>query len=152
MKSCIVLFKLCKENYRVQSKILDVSFSIEFRFETKIGCFVTRLCAFAHSYSYKFSQITMAPDLLRKEPHIHISSVIFVLSIMLINVFICPYSFVNITVIPVHSYYFIFCFKLYFPIVISSSITFIYYFSVRIKPIQNPVTKTKKTHRDIILA
>ena len=136
----------------MQSKISDVSFSIEFRFETKIGCFVTRLCAFAHSYSFTFSQITMAPDLLWKEPHIHISSVIFVLSIMLMNVFICPYSFVNITVIPVHSYYFIFCFKLYFPIVISSSITFIYYFSVRIKPIQNPVTKTKKTHRDIILA
>ena len=152
MKSCIVLLKLCKENDGVQSKISGISFSIEFRFETKIGCFVTRLCAFAHSYSYKFSQITMAPDLLWKEPHIHISSVIFVLSIMFMNVFICPYSFVNITVIPVHSYYFIFCFKLYFPIVISSSITFIYYFSVRIKPIQNPVTKTKKTHRDIILA
>ena len=152
MKSCIVLLKLCKENHAVQSKISGISFSTEFRFETKIGCFVTRLCAFAHSYSFTFSQITMAPDLLWKEPHIHISSVIFVLSIMLMNVFICPYSFVNITVIPVHSYYFIFCFKLYFPIVISSSITFIYYFSVRIKPIQNPVTKTKKTHRDIILA
>ena len=35
LKSRIVLFKLCKENHRVQSKISDVSFSIEFRFETK---------------------------------------------------------------------------------------------------------------------
>ena len=117
MKSCIVLLKLCKENHAVQSKISGISFSTEFRFETKIGCFVTRLCAFAHSYSFTFSQITMAPDLLWKEPHIHISSVIFVLSIMFMNVFICPYSFVNITVIPVHFCYFIFCFKLYFPIV-----------------------------------
>ena len=117
LKSRIALFKLCKENDRVQSKISDISFSIEFRFETKIGGFVTRLCAFAHSYSYTFSQITMAPDLLWKGPHIPISSVIFVLSIMLMNVFVCPYSFVNITVIPVHFCYFIFCFKLYFPIV-----------------------------------
>ena len=31
------------------SKIFDVSFSIEFCFETKIGCFVTRLCTFARS-------------------------------------------------------------------------------------------------------
>ena len=90
----------------MQSKISDVSFSIEFRFETKIGCFVTRLCAFAHSYSFTFSQITMAPDLLWKEPHIHISSVIFVISMMLMNVFVCPYSSLN--VIPVHFYYFIF--------------------------------------------
>ena len=35
LKSFIVLFKLCKENHRVQPKMLDVSFSIEFRFETK---------------------------------------------------------------------------------------------------------------------
>ena len=51
LKRRIVLFKLCKENQRVQSKILEVSFPIEFRFETKIGCFVTRLYTFAHSYS-----------------------------------------------------------------------------------------------------
>ena len=58
----------------------------------------------------------MAPDLLWKGPHIHISSVIFVISLILMSVFICPYSFVNITVIPVHFYYLIFCFKFYFHI------------------------------------
>ena len=31
---------------RAQSKISDVSFSIEFCFETKVGCFFTRLCTF----------------------------------------------------------------------------------------------------------
>ena len=59
----------------------------------------------------------MTPDLLWKGPHIHISSVIFVISMMLMNVFVCPYSFVKITVIPAHCYYFIFCFKFYSPIV-----------------------------------
>ena len=35
LKKLIVLLKLCKENHPVQPKMLDVSFSIEFRFETK---------------------------------------------------------------------------------------------------------------------
>ena len=47
----------------------------------------------------------MTPDLLWKEPHIHISSVIFVISMMLMNVFVGPYSFVNITVIPRFKFY-----------------------------------------------
>ena len=47
----------------------------------------------------------------------HISSVIFVISMMLMNVFVCLYSFVNITVIPVRFYYFIFSFKFYYPLV-----------------------------------
>ena len=50
-ESRIIQIKLCKENHRVQSKILDLVFSMEFRFETKLGCFVTRYIAFAHSYS-----------------------------------------------------------------------------------------------------
>ena len=62
--------------------------------------------------------ISNAPDLLWKGSHIHICSVVFVISIMLMDVFICPYSFVNINVIiPVHFYYFMFCFRFYFPIV-----------------------------------
>ena len=61
---------------------------------------------------------------------------------MLMNVFLRPYSFVNSTAIPVHFYYFIFCFKRYYPIVII--VNHLYYFSVRVKPIQNVVTKTKK--------
>ena len=38
--------KLRKQNHRVQSKISEVSFSMEFRFDTKIGCFITRYCIF----------------------------------------------------------------------------------------------------------
>ena len=34
---------------------------------------------------------------------------------------------------------------------ISSPITFIYHYSVRVKPIQNVVTKAKKAHNDIVL-
>ena len=34
---------------------------------------------------------------------------------MLINAFVCLYSFVNITVILVHFYYFTFYFKFYYP-------------------------------------
>ena len=51
-------------------------------------------------------------------PHIHISSVIFVISMMLMDVFVCPYSFLSITVVvPLHFYYFIFFFKFYYSIV-----------------------------------
>ena len=97
--------KLWKENYRVQSKIF--LFSTKFPFETKIRCFVTRLCTFAHSY-------LPTPDLLRKGPHIHVFSIIF---IVILSMSSWTYFFVDITVVPVHFYYFIFCFKLYYPIV-----------------------------------
>ena len=51
------------------------------------------------------------------------------------------------------SFYLIFCFKFYFLTVdIIASITFTCYFPVRVTPIQNVETKTKKTHSDIILA
>ena len=96
-------------------KISDFSFSMEFRFETKIACFVTILCT--QLFIHTFSQLTMTSDLLGKGPHIHISSIIFVVSMMLMNVFNSPYFIVNITVIPVHFYSFIFCFKFYNPIV-----------------------------------
>ena len=36
---------------------------------------------------------------------------------MLMKIFVYSYSLVNITVIPVHLYYFTFCFKFYYPIV-----------------------------------
>ena len=87
----------------------------------------------------------MTPYLLWKGSHIHISRVIFVINMTFMNVFVCPYSFVNITVIPVHFYSFIFCFKFYFSIVdIILNHLYLYYFSARIKPIQNAVTKRKK--------
>ena len=35
---------------------------------------------------------------------------------MLLNVFLCPSCYLNITVISIHFYYFILCFKFYFPI------------------------------------
>ena len=49
------------KNHRVQSKILDGSFPMEFRFETKLGSFFIRQC---------ISQLTLATEL---------SSVIFVI-------------------------------------------------------------------------
>ena len=64
-----MLFKFCKENHRGQSKSFDVSFSIEFSFETKIGCFVTRICTFAHSY---FSTCNDTRSTVERAPHSHI--------------------------------------------------------------------------------
>ena len=92
---------------------------MEFRFETKIACFVI-ICTFAH---HTFSQHTMTPNFLWKGPHIPISSVICVISMMLMTVFNSSYFSVNISVIPIHFYYFIFCFKFYYPIVDTSPAT-----------------------------
>ena len=83
----------------------------------------------------------MTLDLLWKGPHIHISSVIFVMSMMLMNV--CPYSFLNITVIAAHFHNFIFCFKFCYPVV-DIIVNHLQYFSIHVKPIQNVVAKTKK--------
>ena len=74
----------------------------------------------------------MTPDLLWRGWRIHISSVVFVIIMMLMNVFVCPNSSLNITVIPFHFHYFNFCFKFYYPIV--DIIAFIDYFSIRLKP------------------
>ena len=41
----------------------------------------------------------MTPDLVWKGPHIHISTVIFVIRMILMNVFNSPYSFVNMFII-----------------------------------------------------
>ena len=49
--------------------------------------------------------------------------------------------FVNFAVIPVHFYYLVFCFKLYILIV---DIIVNHIFSVRVKALQNTVTRTKK--------
>ena len=106
------LKKITERNQKFRTFPFRLNFVLRqnrlFRYKTLYIC--TQL--FVHT----FSQLTMTPDLLWKGPHIHISSVIFVISMMLMNVFVCPYSFVNITVIPVHFYYFIFCFKFYYPI------------------------------------
>ena len=59
----------------------------------------------------------MTTELLWKGPNIHISPVLYVMSMKFMNVFNSPYFFVNITIVPVHNYYFVFCFKLYYPIV-----------------------------------
>ena len=85
MESCIVQIKLCEENHRVQSKI----FSMEFRFETKLCCFVTRYVT-SHIYTllfvHIFSELTMTSDLLWKGCHVPIFRVIFVISTILISV------------------------------------------------------------------
>ena len=142
LKSRIVLFKLCKENHRVQSKILDVLFSIESSFETEIGCFVTRLRTFRitirpHIFAF-YNETTF---IVERTPHSHIQR--YVCHKHDAHERICLPIF-NITVISIHFDYFIFCFKFIFLSYISSSVTFIYYFSVRVKPIQNAVTKRKK--------
>ena len=85
--------KLCKENHRVQSKILDISFSTEFGFETNIGCFVTRFCIFAHIY-------LIIPALLWKGSHIQM---------MLMNVFNSPFFFFFLSTLMY--FLLIFCFK-----------------------------------------
>ena len=90
----------------------------------------------------------MTPDLLWKGCHIHISSDIFVKSMIFMNVFNSPYFFVIITVIPVHFYCLIFCFKLYYAI---GEVPFTFLFSVHEKSIQN-VTKPQKSHSHVILA
>ena len=96
----------------------------------------------------------MTPDLLWKGPHIHISSVIFVISMMLTKEFVSPYSFVNINVIliPVHFYYFIFCFKFYYPIV-NIIVNHLYLVFLRLRKANTKCSdKNEKNHRDIILA
>ena len=68
-----VLFKLCKENHRVQLKILDASFSSEFRFETKIGCFFTRLCLFHIAIRpYIFTIYNDIRSIVERTPDSHI--------------------------------------------------------------------------------
>ena len=60
----------------------------------------------------------MTTNLLLKGPHIHISRIILVLRTILMKVFFCQYYFLNITVITVHFYHFIFVFfKFFFPVV-----------------------------------
>ena len=77
-------------------------------FWDKTDCFVTRLCTFAHSYS---------PTHFFNSRSMSISWVIFVISMILINVFACPYSFVNITGNSCSFSLFHFCFKFYYPFV-----------------------------------
>ena len=94
----------------------------------------------------------MTPDLFWEGPHIHISTVIFVISMMLMNIFVCPYSFLNNTVYPVHFYYFIFCFIFYYPIVyIIVNHLYLLFFHSR-KTNEKYCDKNEKTHSDIILS
>ena len=124
-------------------------FRSSFVLRQNISSFVTRLCTFAHSYctfAHTFSQLTRTPGLLWKGSRISISCVIFVLSMILMNVFVCSYFFVNITGNSCSFLLFHFCFKFYYPIVnIIVNHRYLVFFFVRVKPIQIVVTKTKKT-------
>ena len=94
----------------------------------------------------------MTPDLFWEGPHIHISTVIFVISMMLMNIFVCPYSFLNNTVYSIHFYYFIFCFVFYYPIVdIIVNHLYLLFFHSR-KTNEKYCDKNEKTHSDIILS
>ena len=96
LKNRVVQIKLCKENHRVQSKISNVAFSMESRFQIKVCCFVIRLCTFAHSYSTKnFLILNNTRFIAGRSPHSHIQRFFFFffISMMLMNVFISPYFY-----------------------------------------------------------
>ena len=64
---------------------------MKFRFETKLGYFVTRYivhyCTFSYCYFVHISsELAMTSDLLSEGSHIHMFSVIFVISMILMNV------------------------------------------------------------------
>ena len=62
-------------------------------------------------------QLKRAPDLLWKGPRISVSCVVFVISMILMKVFACPYSFVNISDNSCSFLLFHFYFTFYYPIV-----------------------------------
>ena len=138
---------------KVLSNILDVLFLIEFCFETERGCFFTRLCTFhiairphifpIHNDTRSIMERTPHSRIQHYFSHKHDAHERICLSKLFSQHYCNSCSFLLFPFIALNSI---------FPLQISSSITFIYYFSVRVKPIQNVVTKTKKTHSDIILA
>ena len=62
-----------------------------------------------------FSTYNHTKFIVERFPHSNIQRYILI-SMMLMNVFNSPYFFVCISVIPVHIYYFIFCFEFHYPI------------------------------------
>ena len=132
MKSHIVQIKLWKsphnyKNKNDEEKLLESPSAIKisgrflfdgvsFRSKNRLFCYET-LYIFTYLFVHTFFPLTMTPALLWKGPHIYIPSVIFVISLMLINVFNSPKFFVNITVIPIYFYCFIFYFEFYYRIV-----------------------------------
>ena len=140
-KAVLYYSNFVKKITECSQKFLDVLFSIECPFETEIGYFVTRLRTFPHNYSSTHFCILQWNHIVERTPHSHIQR--YVCHKHDAHERICLPIF-NITVIPIHFDYFIFCFKFIFLSYISSSVTFIYYFSVRVKPVQNAVTKGKK--------
>ena len=84
--------------------------------QNSLFCYKT-LYIYTQLFTHTFSQLTRTTDLLWKESRISISCVIFVISMILMNVFVCPYSFVNITGNSCSFLLFNFCFKFYYPIV-----------------------------------
>ena len=90
-------------------------------------------CEFCAISKNTFFHLTRTPDLLWKESRI---------SMILMNVFVCSYSFVNITDNSCSFLLFHFCFKFYYPIVnIIVNHRYLVFFFVRVKPIQIVVTK-----------
>ena len=118
LKSRILLLKLCKENHRDNQKFRTFPFRLSFVLRQKQ---VVLLQDFVHLHiaicPHIFPTYNDIITIVEKTPHSALSSVIFVISMMLMNVFVCLYSFLNITVIPVHFYCLIFCFKFYYPTV-----------------------------------
>ena len=162
LKSSIVLFKLCKENHRMQSRISDVFFLIEFHFEPIKQ--VVLLQDFEHLHiairPHIFSTYNDIRGIVERTPHSHIQRCFCrkslfstqwkhdVHELIFLFIFFCQHYCISC------SFFIISFFALnsIIPFQIASSLTFTNYLSVRVKPIQNIVTKTKKTYSDIILA
>ena len=83
MKSRIVQIKLCKPNeIKNFGRFL---FDGILREKQVVLYKIFHICTFI--FFHTFSQLTMTPELWRKSPQIHISRFIFVISMMLMNVF-----------------------------------------------------------------
>ena len=103
-------------------------------------------------FAQTFSQLTRTPGLLWMRSRISISCVIFVLSMILMNTFVCSYSFINITGNSCSFLLFHFCFKFYYPIVnIIVNHRYLVFFRQR-KTNTNCCDKNKKEHDDMIFA
>ena len=81
--------------------------------QNRLFCYKT-LYICTELFAHKFFQLTRTADLLWKESGISISCVIFVISMILMNVFVGRYSFVNITGNSCSFLLFHFCFKFYY--------------------------------------
>ena len=146
LKNRIVQIKLCKENHRVESKVSNVSFSMESRFQIKVCCFVIKLCTFAHSYSTThFLILNDIRFIAERSPHSHIQR--FFLLFFFHKYDAHEYIYLSIflsTLLNSCSFLLFHVLSFFTLLQISMSKAFTYFFSVRVKPIPYVVINMKK--------